>query len=162
MKKIVWIFLIVFLCGIVVADICTNKLLMADVVLTGEGLRKYATSKIVFNDVIWNLFYERLKQLICVLILRITPLKRYIAVSLIGILVFAFGFFTMSCILAIGFVGILIGLASVFPHGLLYIGGFNFLQSNRILAVMFFITGCVIECVIGVHFVPWIIRLSMI
>ena len=180
MKKLILALSIVFVCGIIAADICTNQILNADIVLSMDILKEYAYSKIVFNDVIWNLLYERLKQFVCILLCRITPLKNYIFIVLIGILLFCFGFFTMSCVLAIGFVGILIGLASVFPHGLLYLGSFLLLnQNNRvysyqqlskipqriityILAIMFFITGCVLECVVGVHFIPWIIRLSLI
>lgn len=180
MKKLILALSIVFVCGIIVADICTNRLLNAEIVLSMDMLKKYAYSEIIFNDVIWNLLYERLKQFVCILLCRITPLKNYISTILIGILLFCFGFFTMSCVLAIGFVGILIGIASILPHGLLYFGSYHLLnkqsriysyqQTNKIpqkiityiLAMMFFITGCVIECVVGVHFIPWLIRLSMI
>lgn len=180
MKKLVLALSIVFLCGIIAADICTTKLLTAEVTLSIDVLKKYACSKIIFNDVIWNLLYERLKLYVCVLLCRITPLKNYISIILIGILLFCFGFFTMSCVLAIGFVGVVIGIASVFPHGLLYFGSYHLLSRQNkvysyqkpskipqkiityIVAILFFVTGCVIECVVGVHFIPWIIRLSMI
>lgn len=180
MKKVVLTLAIVFVCGIIAADICTNRLLKAEVVLSMDVLKKYAYSEIVFNDVIWNLFYERLKQFGCILLCRITPLRRYLSVLLLGILLFCLGFFMMSCVLAVGFVGIVIGIAGIFPHGLLYFGSYYVLNRQRkvygyrqggsipqkavtyLLAMMFFVTGCVMECVVGVNFIPWIIRLSMI
>ena len=180
MKKILLALVIVFLCGIIVADISVNKLLDTEVILNAEILKTYATSKIVFNDVIWNLLYERIKQFICILLCRITPLRNYISIVIIVILLFCLGFFTMSCVLAVGFVGILIGIASVFPHGVFYYGSYRFLCAREkiyayqnpsvipqkivtyVLAILFFVTGCVLECVIGVHFIPWLIRLSMI
>ena len=180
MKKLIVALFLVFICGIIAADICTSKLLSEEVIISMDILKKYAYSKINFNDVIWNLLYERLKQFVCILLFRITPLKNYISIILIGILLFCFGFFSMSCILAIGFVGILIGIACILPHGGLYFCSYYMLskqtrvysyqQPNKIpqkviaylLAIVFFVTGCVMECVIGVHFIPWIIRLSMI
>ena len=180
MKKSLIILSIVFVCGIITADVITNRLINTEIILSMDILKKYAYSELFFNNVIWNLMYERLKQYICILLFRITPLKNYISIILDGIILFCFGFFTMSCVLAIGFVGIIIGIASIIPHGLLYFGSYHLMsQQNRvysyqksgkipqriltyILAIMFFITGCVIECVIGVHFIPWIIRLSLI
>ena len=180
MKKMLFAFAIVFVCGVITADLSINKLLAPEIIIDSEYLKEYATSAIVFHDVIWNLVYERLKLFLVLLLLRVTPMKRYISFVLIMILLFCLGFFVMSCVLEIGFVGVLIGIASVFPHGLLYLGGYLLLSRestsysyrkkalipqkvmNYILAVMFFVTGCVIECVMGVNFVPWLIRLSMI
>lgn len=180
MKKFLIVLSIVFVCGIITADIFTGRLLNTEIILSMDMLKKYAYSELFFNDVIWNLMYERLKQYICILLCGITPLKNYISIILVGILLFCFGFFTMSCILAIGFVGVLIGIASIIPHGFLYYVSYHLMsQQSRvysyqqtgkipqkiityILAIMFFITGCVIECVIGVHFIPWLIRVSLI
>jgi len=180
MKKFLIVLSIVFICGIITADIFTGHLLNTEIILSMDILKKYAYSELFFNDVIWNLTYERLKQYICILLCGITPLRNYVSIILVGILLFCFGFFTMSCILAIGFVGVLIGIASIIPHGVLYFISYHLMSQQRrvysyqqtgkipqkiityILAIMFFVTGCVIECVIGVHFIPWLIRLSLI
>ena len=86
----------------------------------------------------------------------------------------------MSCIMELGVAGIVVGLASVLPHGLLYgivtwmISSGNrkrsyYKKSNTVMNVgtylfiiLVLITGCIIESLIGTHFIPWVIRLSMI
>lgn len=180
MKKIILTLLILFVCGMFAADICIQNLVEQNIILSMEVFKEYAYSKIGFKDVIWNMIYDRTKQFLCLLLLRITPLREYIPLIILGILFFCLGFFTMSCVLAIGFVGIVVGLASILPHGLFYAGAYLMIDRKRrvqnfkhyqdiakgsityVLMILFFITGCVIECVMGVHFVPWIIRLSFI
>ncbi len=180
MKKIFLTFLILFICGMFAADICIENLADQDIILSLEVFKEYAYSKIGFKDIIWNMIYDRTKQFICLLLLRLTPVREYIPLVVLGILLFCLGFFTMSCILTIGFVGIVVGLASILPHGLFYAGAYLMVNKERrlrsynhhqslvqgtasyVLMILFFITGCVIECVMGVHFVPWIIRLSFV
>ncbi len=184
MKKILLILSLLFLMGVVVADVCTKHLFQTDILLTLDVLKNYAYADIIFHDVIWNLFYERLKLYLFLSLCRmIAPIRNYINIILLAILAFCFGFFTMTCILAIGFVGVLISCASILPHGILYFASYQATANNTsysyqnaqmklgklprrvlslIFAVLFFVTACILECVMSVHFIPWIIRLSLI
>ena len=86
----------------------------------------------------------------------------------------------MSCIIELGVAGLVVGLASVLPHGILYgaaigllLGGGRarrYQHKNQIarkisvylFVLLLFVTACVIESLIGTHFIPWVIRLSLI
>ena len=131
MKKIVITLLILFVCGMIAADICVHNLVDENMILSMEVFKEYAYSKIAFKDVIWNMLYERVKLFICLLLLKITPLRELIPVIVLGVVLFCLGFFTMSCILAIGFVGVVVGLAGIFPHGILYAAAYLVVNHNR-------------------------------
>lgn len=180
MKKFFLMLALLFVSGIIAADICVQELQGNDIVMNLDVFKSYAYSKVVFKDVVWNILYERGKLFICLLILCITPLREKMPVLFMSVFSFCFGFFLMSCVLAVGFVGIVVAFASVLPHGLLYVGVFALLYRNhsaggyrqmekipqRIATYLFmlllFITGCVMECVMGIHFIPWVIRLSLV
>lgn len=174
------ILVIVCICGIVVADVCVHNLQDSKALLDMEIFKNYAYADIAFKNVIWNMLYERGKLLLGLFVLCLTPIKNKIPVICTGIFVFCFGFFLMSSILALGFVGIFVALGCVFPHGVLYTIIFVILYRKHVgrsyhqgksltgevvtylFLILLFVTSCVMECVIGIHFVPWVIRLSLI
>ena len=142
--------------------------------------KEYANAKLAFKDVFWNLLYERMKLFGVVLLLCFTPIKEKVASVLAPVFSFIWGFFLMSCIIELGVAGLVVGLASVIPHGFLY-GGVIWMVLGKhrtrsyhtrdrialnivsyIFVLLLFITGCVIESLIGTHFIPWVIRLSLI
>lgn len=180
MKKFLLMLLILFLCGIISADLCIEELINSNALLDIEMYRGYANAELAFKDVFWNILYERAKLVFILVLLCFTPLKEKISVLLISIFSFAWGFFFMSCVAELGMAGVVVGIASVLPHGLFY-GGiivlllirrnrYSFHQRDRvtlgavtyIVVVLLFITGCVIESLMGTHFIPWVIRLGLI
>lgn len=180
MRKLLLILGILFACGAITADICIQGLQSENILINTEEFQNYAYSKVAFKEVIWNMLYERGKLIICLFVLYLTPLRDKMPFIFIGIFSFCLGFFTMNCIELLGFVGVCVALASVFPHGIFYVGIFLIMYRNQsvrgyrtkektpqllatyVFMLLLFITGCVMECVMGVHFIPWIIRLSLV
>lgn len=180
MKKFLLMLLILFLCGIISADLCIEKLVNSYALLDIEMYEGYANANLTFQDVFWNILYERAK-LVCILILLcFTPIKERISVILICVFSFAWGFFCMSSIAELGMAGIVVGIGSVLPHGLLYGGivvlllikknSHTYYYNNKsalgavtyIAIVFMFIAGCILESLMGTHFIPWVIRLGLI
>ena len=180
MKKFLLMLLILFLCGIISADLCIEKLANSSSLLDIELYEGYANANIVLKDMFWNIFYERVKFVLILILLCFTPIREWISVLLISIFCFAWGFFFMSCVTELGLAGIVVGIASVLPHGLLYGGIVMVLSIHKnshsyyhrdttpfslvtyIAIILLFITGCIIESIMGTHFIPWVIRLALI
>lgn len=86
----------------------------------------------------------------------------------------------MSCVAELGLVGVVIAITAVIPHGILYMGilflilhrneKYNYHQRDRMVfgsvtyvaVILLFLTGCIIESLMGTHFIPWVIRLGLI
>ena len=180
MKKFLFILIIIFICGILSADICLNQINESEVLIKLTVFEQYATAKMVFKDVFWNLIYARMKLFAGIILLCFTPLKEKLTFIIAPVFSFVWGFFLMSCIMELGVAGVVVGLASVLPHGVLYgtilwmisRGGRSrvyYRKSNAIMNAggyvfigLLFITGVIIESLVGTHFIPWVIRLSMI
>ena len=180
MKKFLIILIIIFICGILSADICMQQMKESDAFIGLEGYKQYANAKLMFRQVFWNIMYERVKLFGIVVLLCFTPLKERMG-RFIGIwFSFIWGFFLMSCIVELGVAGLVVGLASVLPHGILYgVAIALLLNGGRVrryqyknqvarkismylFIMLLFVTACVIESLIGTHFIPWVIRLSLI
>lgn len=180
MKKFLIILIIIFICGVLSADICLEEIKESEVLVGLDFYRQYANTKLVFKDVFWTLLYERGKLFVGIILLCFTPIKERLGTILAPIFSFIWGFFMMSCIIELGVAGLVVGLASVFPHGIMYIGVIGLFIGYRrrypyqyknafarsvgiyLFALLLFITACVIESLIGTHFIPWVIRLSLI
>lgn len=180
MKKFLLMLLILFICGIISADLCIEELINSKVILDIGVYQGYANAKLAFKDVFWNIFYERIKLIAIMILLCFTPLRDKISFLFISIFSFVWGFFFMSCIAELGLTGVVVGIVSVFPHGIFYAGIlFLFLQSSThhsyhqrsrtafnvvtyIVIFLMFLTGCVLESLMGTHFIPWVIRLGLV
>lgn len=180
MKKFLFILIIIFICGILSADICLKQMQESEVLIGLTMFEQYATAEISFKDVFWNLLYERVKLFIGIILLCFTPLKERLCQIIIPVFGFIWGFFLMSCIGKMGIAGMIVGFASVFPHWGLYglaiwmISSGNksrsyYRKSNAVMnvgkyifIVLLFVTACIMESLIGVHFIPWVIRLSLV
>ncbi len=180
MKKFLLMLLILFLCGVIGADLCIEKLANSNALLDIEMYEGYANANLAFQDVFWNILYERAKLVLILILLCFTPIKERISLILICIFSFAWGFFLMSCIAELGMAGVVVGIGSVLPHGLLYGGivvllllrknSHSYYYKDKIalnaviyIAIIFmFVTGCVLESLMGTHFIPWVIRLGLI
>lgn len=180
MKKFLIVLIIIFICGILSADVCLKQIEDSAVVVGLDCYKQYANAKFAFKDVFWNIMYERIKLFSVLLLLCFTPLKKKLGVILLAVFSFVWGFFLMSSIIELGAAGLVVGLASVLPHGILY-GIVIGLVLNRsrtrtlhtrnriaihvvlyILLVLLFLTGCILESLVGTHFIPWVIRLGFI
>lgn len=180
MKKFLFILLIIFISGILSADICLKQIQEGEAVLNLSLLEQYATAKLVFKDVFWNVLYERTKLFGILILLCFTPSKEKLGIILAPVFCFIWGFFLMSCIMELGAAGVVVGLATVFPHGILYCSIAIFLFSKQqqrgyykknpfvvnmgkyMLLILLFVTACVMESLVSTHFIPWVIRLSLI
>ena len=174
------ILIIIFICGVLSADVFIKQILDSKVLVGMDFYEQYSNAKPLFRDVFWSILYERIKLFILLLLLCFTPIKERIAVILVPLFSFVWGFFLMSSIIQLGVAGLVVGLASVIPHGILYASVIGFILSRRsvkhyhmknrvaqnigmvFLMVLLFLTGCIIESLVGTHFIPWVIRLSLI
>lgn len=172
--------MILFICGIVSADVCLDIIKNSSVLMDLELYKSYANARLIYQDVFWNIFYERLKLFGFLFLLCFTPIRDKLGILVVSIFSFVWGFFIMSCIAELGLAGVVVGIASVLPHGLLYGGltvmllgekrvhtyhykgrvAFNIV--SYIVMILLLITGCVLESIVSTHFIPWVIRLSLI
>ncbi len=180
MKKFLLMLLILFICGIVSGDLCVEELESSQVLLDLEIYRSYANAKLDFRDVFWNVLYERGKLFFFMILLCFTPIKEKMIFVFICIFSFVWGFFFFSCLTELGMAGVVVGITAVLPQGLFYSGAIGLLLQgktnysyhqrdrmvrgtvNYILMVLLFITGCIVESLMGTHFIPWVIRLGLI
>ena len=140
----------------------------------------YASKNLGFSDVFWNVLYERIKQLSIFVLFCFTPIREKLTIFLIGLFSYMWGFFMMCCVAEMGLAGVVISISSVIPHGILYAGVIFLLVQNKLLRTyrtkertlkelasylfvsLLFVTACVLESIVGTHFIPWVIRLSQV
>ena len=180
MKKILIMLILFFICGFVSADLCIGELNEENILLKPEVYESYARAEFAFKDIFWNIVYERLKLFLMIVLLIFTPVREKLPVILLSMFSFLWGFFFMSSITQLGLAGLVLSVASVFPHGLLYAGTiavlmrkghrYYYQQSRKValhigkcfLILLMFFTGCILEGLVATHFVPWVIRLALI
>ena len=98
MKKFLVVLLIIFICGVLSADVCMKQLKESSVFLGLDFYEQYANSEIVFKNVFWNVLYERLKFFGILLLLCFTPIKEKMLFLLLPWFSFIWGFYLMSSI----------------------------------------------------------------
>ena len=180
MKKFLIILIIIFICGILCADIALKEIANSDVLVGLDFYKQYSNAKFTFKDVFWSILYERIKLFVFLILLYLTPIKEKMGLLLAPLFSFIWGFFLMSSIIELGVAGLMVGLASVLPHGIFY-GGVILLVLSRnqnrhyhsknelgksvlrlFLTILLFVTGCILESLVATHFIPWVIRLSLV
>lgn len=180
MKKFFLMLVILFLCGMISADVCIDIIKDSSVLMDLEIYKNYAGSELIYRNVLWNILYERLKLFGFLLLLCFTPFRRFLNILIVSIFSFIWGFFMMSSIAELGLAGVVVGIAAVLPHGILYGALVMMLLSQKsihsyhrgeriavnimtvVIMILLFLTGCVMESFVGTHFIPWVIRLSLI
>ena len=180
MRKIWIMLLLLFLCGMISGDFIAESLKEESVLLGMDVYKEYAYSKLVFEEIFWQILFERCKCLIIIVVLVLTPFRKILPLLLIGAVTFMLGFFIMSNMIGIGGVGLLISIVTFIPM-LIFYGGMALLllrgrdrttlrQGRKmafrvmtvVLSVLFFGAGCIVESLVGVYLVPWMIRLRLI
>ena len=180
MKKLLIILILIFICGILSADIFINQIQGSKVLFGIEFYEQYSKSEPLFKDVFWRVLYERIKLFMLLIVLCSTPIKERVLIILVFIFSYIWGFFLMSSIIQLNVAGLVVGVTSVLPHGILYASVIgimvnlrksrHFLAKNKVmfnigmvfLMILFFLTGTITESLMGTYFVPWVIRLSLI
>lgn len=182
MKKSFFMLLILFICGIVSADVCMDILKEGNALLDVGMYERYANAQLVYQDIFWNILYERIKLFAFLLLLCFTPIRRFLGIVMISVFSFTWGFYIMTCVLELGMAGVIVGIAAVLPQGILYGMLLITLLSRNdvhtyshhkqsslvrgildvVIVILLLITGCVMESIVSTHFIPWVIRLSMI
>ena len=61
MKKFLIVLIIIFICGILSADVCLNEIKESEVLVGIDFYKEYANAKLAYKDVFWNNLYERIK-----------------------------------------------------------------------------------------------------
>ena len=180
MRKIWIMLLLLFICGMISGNFIAESLKEEGVLLGMEVYKEYAFAKPVFEEVFWQILFERCKCLLIVALFLLTPLRRMIPLILVSIATFMLGFFLMSNMISIGVVGLLISIVTFLPQ-LFFYGGIVLLlfhaqerstlrQGKKMafhtmkitLSIMLFVAGCMVESLLGVYMSPWMIRLSLI
>lgn len=180
MKKFLLMLILFFICGFISADLCMEQLQNSHVLLHLDIYESYANAELALKEIFWNIFYERCKLCFIIFLFMFTPIREQLTVILSSIFAFLFGFFFMSSIVELGIAGFIVAFAAVLPHGLLYAGVIALLLHKRqmrafyqkdqmfmhigtyLFILLLLITGCVLEGLVSVHFIPWVIRLSLI
>ena len=180
MKRLVIVLLIVFLCGMICANVVTKGLAQEGVLLDEEFYKEYAVDKLVFETIFWQILIQRCKGLIRIIVLSLTPLKKWMPPILCIGATFVMGFFLMCNTMAMAGVGFLSAIATFIPMvgcyggmGILLYRGQEHNIRNKVqkvgvktlsimVATLLFVLGCVLESLVSVHLIPWMIRLSMI
>lgn len=178
-KKFLLMLILFFICGFVSADLCMEELKESNGLLCLEVYEGYANAKLIFKDIFWNVFYERIKLFVIFILFLFTPLRDKLSIIILSVFSFIWGYFFMSSIAELGIAGVVVAFASILPHGLVYAFVFGLLLQKRqkryyqrdkfminmgwyLFLLLLFLTGCVMESLVAVHFVPWVIRLSLI
>lgn len=178
MKKSIFLWLLLLICGMISADVLAMISDFENIVINAEEYRAYAYAKVEFKEMFWKLLYERGKMLGILALISLLPTREKLLPLLACFFTYGYGIFFMSCLMEIGIAGILISLSALIPHGILYgiaivlmfrrrelrtyqmNQKFGYEAGTVAIILLLFVTGTVIECFIGTEFMPWVIRLS--
>ena len=162
------------------ANVVTKGLVQEGVLFDEEFYKGYAKNALEFETVFWQIFIQRCKGLLGVILLSLTPLKKWMPPILVMGATFVMGFFLMCNTMVMAGVGFLASLITFVPQVGCY-GGMGVLllrgqeQNTRhmakkvgvktlsiVVAILLFVLGSVLEGLVSVHLVPWMLRLSMV
>lgn len=183
MKKQIGLLVILFLAGIASAQLFGTKFLTTYGFLNKYHMDAFATTEMDFMQMFWNILWERGKAFVVLIILGITPIRKYLPLLLKSILVYAFGLFLCACIMNMGIGGILIAIGSLFPQIIPYILAILVIfyveakpqkvmhsKMNMIspiltyimwgaIVVMLILIACLLESTIGVYLLQKIVKI---
>lgn len=181
MKKVFIVLSLIFICGIISGDIISSNLKKESLIIGTDVFYNYANSKFEFKDLFWSILFQRVEELIFLIILSLTALRKRMGFIFLCIYSYISGFFYMASIISYGFWGLVIAfLVSltifVFYGGILVLlfqkrnNSYSFHYKKKVakdlatylLIFLFLLTGCILESILGVHVIPWIIRLSLV
>lgn len=167
MKKELVIITLLFLAGILSAQLVGKNFFITYGFLNTYHLQAFALTKLDNVLLFWNILWERGKLFLLLIILGFTPLKKILPIFVKGILAYTIGLYGAACVMNIGILGLGVLACSIFPHGILYImvcylflhmeHPFLFKDRKRIFMLclsgiilcIMFLMGCILETTVG-------------
>lgn len=122
MKKRIWIWLLFFLAGILLAELLGKQFFITYGFLSEYHLKNYAAATMDRMALFWNVFWERGKLFLLIALICATPLRRLIPAMIKGVVSFIMGLFAAASTILLGVYGILLSLTVFLPHGIFYLG----------------------------------------
>lgn len=120
MKKMTWVCVALFLTGILCTQLIGYDKLRELTKVDGTTLLQYANSNTELVQRYFNVLWERGKLFLLLWICSMTTLGRRMPVLVLWLCCFLLGLFGGICMVGVGWPGILLALASLFPQILLY------------------------------------------
>ena len=167
MKKLIRIGLIFFLAGILVAELLGEEFFSGIGFLERKTLLTYAALRpepaSLFGSVLWI----RGRAFLLLLLLCMTPLKKFLGVGATFIFGWSGGFLVTACVIMLGWIGIPLSVAAVLPHGILYVlagilivrfrNRYHTITKKNMLPILaesmlifiLFLAGCLLETVLS-------------
>lgn len=166
MRKDTLGFILIFLCGLWVAQLIGKEYFLTYGYLNPYQVNDYIQETFDYVDLFWNILWIRGEQILLIVIFRMTKMKRMLPIALKGLLIFTMGFLLMVCGMIFGGVGILVLLVAVFPQGICYFFAIYSLivteencVKTKVIKVIFcmllVVSGCILETVVGTRLLKW-------
>lgn len=122
MKKRIWIWLLFFLAGVLLAELLGKEFFTTYGFLSEYHLKNYASAKLELPDLFWNVLWERGKLFLLIALICATPARKLLPPVGKGIACFVLGLFAAADIILLGGWGILLFVCALLPHGIFYLG----------------------------------------
>lgn len=179
MRKITWTCVALFLAGILCTQLIGYEKLRELTQVDGATLLQYANTQVDLVQRYFNVLWERMKMSALLVLLAASRLGNKAPVVVLCGFCFVMGLFGGVCMVGVGWPGILLALASLFPQCLLYVaavwialrvmsGRGQFVRGRKtilqnvmyeLLAAMLMILGTILETTAGHALVCYVIRL---
>lgn len=170
-KKILFIFMLGFFGGILYTNIISEKIVTATNVFHESFLKEYANLEFVGWDYMLYLLRGRLLPLGLLAVTAMTKVRKPMAVLFLIWTGFSEGVLAVTAVLRMGSVGMLFGIAALFPHFLFYIISYCMLlwysfgyptiswnKSKTIFLAFMYFTGIVSEAYLNPRIIGFLLQ----
>ena len=176
MKKTFILFLILFLAGVLSAQLFGSEFLATYGFLNEYHLQSFAAAKIQKVDLFWNVLWERGKLFLFLTILLLTPARRAVPSITGGLLSATAGLYGTACVMLFGIRGVGLFFCSLLPQWIFYfLAGFFLFRLQRpvlnntgkekvsyvfsvLLILILIVVGCIVEVTFGMGLLQWCLR----
>lgn len=167
MKKEILIVVILLLAGVFSAQLFGSEYFATYGFLNEYHLQSFSNVKLDWVALFWNVFWERGKLFLMIVILGMTPVKRALPLLFRAVFGYTVGLYGAACVMNMGAAGLGVLFFSVFPHGIFYLmvlylflrmeGKAHYKEHKHIFTTAFsiavllvlFLVGCLLETTIG-------------
>lgn len=178
MRKEFLVNIILFLGGIWIAQLIGKDYFATYGYLNSVHIERFVQEEMNYVDLFWNILWTRGKQFLMIWMLQMTACKRILPILLKLLFAFLLGFLLMVCCITVGPTGLLVVLATLFPHGICYFlavwGLFGWQQTMRfekrqrvkeiviqiVICMLLIISGGILETVVGTRMLRYILKVS--
>lgn len=176
MKKTFILFLILFLAGVLSAQLFGSEFLATYGFLNEYHLQSFAVARIEKVDLLWNVLWERGKLFLLLTVLLFTPTRRAVPAITGGLLSATAGLYGAACVMLFGIRGVGLFFCSLFPQWIFYfLAGFFLFRLQRpvlnntgkekasyifsvFLILILIVVGCIVEVTFGMGLLQWCLR----